>query len=309
MTLPTQHISVTLPVNEAIERVKRVLFNPFDLQKWFAIGFCAWLAHLGQRGFGGSFGSRGNPGNLNVQESIQRARDYLTSNLYWIVPVAIGVALAGLVLWVLLVWLSSRGKFMFLDCVAANKSEVLAPWHKFASQGASLFWFRLVLWLIQMIVMLPLIVFAVVLVWRMIQQGKPDVGGVLGLVGLGLALLLACLVFWIIARLTTDFVVVIMFSRGATCLQAWSILRALLAANTGAFVLYFLFQILLSMVIGACVLALILVTCCIAGCLLAIPYLGTVLFLPVLVFQRAYSLFYLRQYGPEFDALASTEHG
>jgi hypothetical protein len=104
-------------------------------------------------------------------------------------------------------------------------------------------------------------------------------------------------------------VVVIMFRRAATCLKAWSILRALLAANVGAFVLYFLFQILLSMAIGACVLALILVTCCIAGCLLAIPYLGTVLFLPVLVFQRAYSVFYLRQYGPDFDAFVWCLHG
>jgi molecular chaperone DnaJ len=27
--------------------VKRVLFQPFDLGKWFVIGFAAWLAHLG----------------------------------------------------------------------------------------------------------------------------------------------------------------------------------------------------------------------------------------------------------------------
>jgi len=43
-------VSVTLPVGPAIENVKRLLFRPFDLSKWFVIGFCAWLAYLGQRG-------------------------------------------------------------------------------------------------------------------------------------------------------------------------------------------------------------------------------------------------------------------
>ena len=32
-----------------------------------------------------------------------------------------------------------------------------------------------------------------------------------------------------------------------------------------------------------------------------VPYLGTVLLLPVLVFQRAYSLHFLAQFGPAYD--------
>jgi hypothetical protein len=39
---------------------------------------------------------------------------------------------------------------------------------------------------------------------------------------------------------------------------------------------------------------------------LAIPYLGTVLYLPVLIFHRAYSLYYLAQFGPEYDLFART---
>jgi hypothetical protein len=45
----------------------------------------------------------------------------------------------------------------------------------------------------------------------------------------------------------------------------------------------------------------VLVTCCCAGCLLLLPYLGTVLLLPVLVFKRAYPLYFLAQFGPEYD--------
>src|SRR5258708_25549324 len=246
MTLQPQNVSVTLPVNQAIEHVKRVLFNRFDLAKWFRIGFCAWLAYLGQQGFSGGYRGGGHPNNVNVQDAAQRARDFLTNNLYWILPVAIVVAVLGLALWVLVVWLSSRGKFMFLYCVARDRAEVSAPWHKFAREAASLFWFRLVLGLIQIVALLPFVIAAAFFIWRMIQRGAPAVGSILALVGLGFTLLLMCVVFWVIARLTTEFVVPIMFLRGGTCLQAWAILRALLASNLGGFVLYFLFQILLS---------------------------------------------------------------
>ena len=56
--------------------------------------------------------------------------------------------------------------------------------------------------------------------------------------------------------------------------------------------------------LGFLVLIVILLTCCIAGCLLVLPYLGTVLLLPVLVFRRSYSLCYLAQYGGEYDVFA-----
>jgi hypothetical protein len=42
-------------------------------------------------------------------------------------------------------------------------------------------------------------------------------------------------------------------------------------------------------------------TCCIACCLMIIPYIGTVLLLPVFAFGRSYSLYYLAQYGPHYD--------
>jgi hypothetical protein len=92
-----------------------------------------------------------------------------------------------------------------------------------------------------------------------------------------------------------------MFLRGGKCWAAWKEFYGLLSANPGQFALYILFQIVLSMAIGVIVLGAIIITCCIAGCLMALPYLGTVLLLPVLIFKRAYPLYYLAQYGPEYD--------
>lgn len=47
------------------------------------------------------------------------------------------------------------------------------------------------------------------------------------------------------------------------------------------------------------------VTCCCACCLFAIPYIGTVVLLPIHVFTRSYSLYYLAQYGAEFEVIAA----
>ena len=44
-------VSVLDPVEQAIGHIRQMLFTPFDLSKWFVIGFCAWLAYLGQGGW------------------------------------------------------------------------------------------------------------------------------------------------------------------------------------------------------------------------------------------------------------------
>jgi len=80
------------------------------------------------------------------------------------------------------------------------------------------------------------------------------------------------------------------------------VLLRLLAGNPGRFILYFLFQIILGLAILVLLLTAVLATCCILGCVLAIPFLGTVLMLPIHVFRRSYSLYYLAQYGEAYDA-------
>ena len=78
----------------------------------------------------------------------------------------------------------------------------------------------------------------------------------------------------------------------------------LLGGRKGAFALYVLFQMVIGMAVSVIVIAAICITCCCACCIMMIPYLGTVLFLPILVFARAYSVYYLRQFGPQFDVFA-----
>ena len=136
-------------------------------------------------------------------------------NLYWILPLAVALVVIGLALWVVFTWLSSRGKFMFLHCVALDKAEVSVPWHKFARQGNSLFLFRLVLGLIGMVPDAAVGGGCGRDGHRMINRGEPDIRSILVLVGVVLVLIAVGLVFAVIAKLTTDFVVPIMFLRGA----------------------------------------------------------------------------------------------
>ena len=94
-----------------------------------------------------------------------------------------------------------------------------------------------------------------------------------------------------------------MFLQTASCVAAWRIFLALLKTNKARILLYVLFQIVISLVIGFITSLVCLIGCCLccSFVLLFIPYVGTVILLPLFVFKRAYSLFYLRQFGPQFN--------
>lgn len=295
--------SVTLPVTQALDRVKLVLFRPFNPGKWFAIGFCAWLATLGQGGGGGyhfNFPSGGGKSG-NLRHALEEATRFVHQNLAWLLPLLIVGVVLGLTLWVLITWLSSRGQFMFLHCVALDKAEVGVPWQRYAPQGNSLFWFRLGFGLLGAALTLPLVGFAVVLIASMIKREVVRAGPLLAVIGLLCAVLAVSLVWAVIRKFTLDFVTPIMAMRNCRCLAAWREFLGLARGHFWPLLLYLLFQLVLGLGIGLLVLAVVLLTCCLAGCLLAVPYLGTVILLPVLVFQRAYSLHYLAQYGPAYD--------
>jgi len=304
-------VSVIDPITPAIERVKLILFRPFDLGKWFVIGFCAWLAYLGSGGGGG--GGGGGPrynvprerhdAGEQIRQGFETARNYVLDNLYWIIPVAVAVFVLFILIGLLVAWLNSRGKFMFLHCVATNKAQVVVPWHKFRQQGNSLFLFRIVLGIIGLFVVVIPIIGIVALIIMMITGSTPGIISIPGIIILGLVVFVLSILLFLVKKFTFDFVVPIMFLRMVGCNSGWREFMAILSANKLRFTLYLLFQIVIKIVIGAIVgigFCIGLCLCC-ASCLLLIPYIGTVILLPVLVFTRAYSLYYMRQYGSQFD--------
>lgn len=303
MTTNERSISVISPFTPAIERVKTLLFHPFDLERWLIFGFCAWLAMLGQSGGGGGNYNFGGRQAQNAREGLREAWEFIGANLYWIVPLVIGLALVGVAIWVVLTWLSSRGQFMFLHGVATNRAEVRVPLRRYAAHGNSLFRFRLVLGLLSFLLILPAVLGGLGLIFLMVLRDGPTVGLVSGTLLAFLAAIALGVLFSVIGKFTLDFVVPVMALRTARCRTAWGELLGLLRVYPATFLVYLLFQIVLAVAVGILVIAVVLLTCCCAGCLLAIPYVGTVLLLPILVFDRAYSLYYLAQFGPEYEVI------
>ena len=301
-------VSVIDPIGPALETVKTILFRPFDLGKWFIIGFCAWLAQLGNpRGGGGGGGGGNGGGSSSVREQFYQAKEYVIANLNWIIPLTIVVVVIGIVVWFFFKWLSSRGQFMFLHCVAHNKAEVTNPWHKFRQHANSLFIFRIILGLIGFLTIgLPFLL-VIGLIVMMIASDGAVIIGVAGGITIGVLILGGAIIFALISKFTKDFIVPIMFLRTTSCIEGWREFLTILSVNKARFTLYILFQIALTIMIGIILwmgMCLACCLCCFISIFLLIPYIGTVILLPVFVFTRSYSLLYLKQYGPEFDVFS-----
>ena len=97
-----------------------------------------------------------------------------------------------------------------------------------------------------------------------------------------------------------SFVVPIMYKERLKTNAAWRRFAPVLKARLGWFLLYGIWLLVLMIGVVFAVLILVLVTCCLAGILLVIPYIGTVLLLPLYVGLRALSLEFLAQFGDEF---------
>ena len=298
MTMETLRVSVIDPIEPAIGKAKDILFSPFDLGRWFIIGFCAWLANLGQGGFNFNFPFDKYQHHENLPA---RIHDFVMNNLAQVIIAGSIAVVIGIAVLLVLLWLSSRGKFMFLHCIAQNKAEVKNPWHSCRPQGNSLFLFQLVVGIASFLCVIFCVAAVATVVIAMKTYGIKMIVLVPLLVFIISIFILLIIVFAIVFKFTVDFVVPIMYIRSCTCLEGWRQFLQILSHNKGRFVLYILFQIVIAMAVGVIVFAGVCLTCCCACCLMAIPYIGTVLLLPILIFQRAYSLIYLRQYGNQFD--------
>ena len=73
------NVSVTAPLGPAIERMKKLLFQPFDLTVWLTIGFAAWLAQLGRSGGGGAGFNVGDHRGNSLAEVLRDAWTYIVN--------------------------------------------------------------------------------------------------------------------------------------------------------------------------------------------------------------------------------------
>lgn len=287
----------------ALARTGRILFRPFDLRKWFVIGFGCWLAQLAHGGHGGV---RGNI-TLPTREAPLGEPAWLSGWFDW---GALGVGffaplvVVGLALLVALLWVSSRGEFIFLDNVSFDRAAIAVPWKQYAALSDSLFLWRLAF-------------AAVVLLTALLSLGAFLLGGSSWWVGdrggLSLAVILVggsllgllVLTTLCVGLLLDSFVVPVMAAEGLRCQAAWQRFLAVFRPHLGTLLLYGLVVLGLSLTLLAAMLVLGFSTCCLGFLLLAIPYLSTVALLPAYVFLRCYSLELLAAVEPRWNLFES----
>src|SRR5258707_6952225 len=283
-------IEIFKPFRESFELMKKILFQPFDLRKWLVIGFAAWLANLGN-GAGGA-------GNFNYPDNRREGAQKLNETIGQIPqPVLItGICVlicVVLLLIVLFAWLRARGRFIFLDCIVRNRAAIAEPWKEFRAEGNSFFLFSLFMMLVLIAVIL---IAGLALIVPFIPWGDHAQPGVAFWIGLSLFVFVAvCLAF--VWALASQLMVPIMYRQRCPARLAFAQAVDLVTSHPGPILLYVLFLLVLAVAVVVISCAVTCATCCIA----AIPYVGTVILLPIPVMLGAFSLLFLRQCGPDYD--------
>jgi hypothetical protein len=295
----TNQIEIFKPFGEAFELTKKILFRPFDLKKWFVIGFAAWLSNLGS----GNYSFRFNRNDWKNVSWFQDLDDMITQIPHWILWSGLGVIiLLVLALMIVFAWLRARGRFMFIDCIVKNRGAIVEPWREFRNQGNSYFLFGLLVGFIILIILaaasLP---FMLPIVRGVTFLHMHDVY-LICMIALWAIVLLLLILAW---ALISHFMVAVMYRRSCLAGEAFRIALSLIAKYPGEITLYCLFWIVLGIGTAITACATILVTCCIA----LLPYIGTVILLPLFVCLRAFGLRFIRQFGPDYDVWAGIPEG
>jgi len=282
-------ISVIEPIGWALRRTGLVLFRGFSIRKWFVLGFCAWLAVLAD-------------GSLTIMPPIQlfgEMNKEMTDAPGLFVLVAIAAVAVVITIALVLLWISSRGWFMFLDGVVHNRGAVKAPWREFRERGDSLFRFRVVLGVAGLVGLIVIGGACLLVAWPDIDAEEFRTGAVVAIVLAGVLLVPFGIAFALVGAVLRDFVVPVMFIRNVPVGVAWDILRRdILPGHGWVFVRFYLMWALLGLTVWIVGMLPVLLFCC--CCLDRVPYVGTLIWLPWHVFARCYPLYVLEQFGAEW---------
>ena len=287
-------IEIFTPFGKAFELMKKILFQPFEFKKWLVIGFAAWLANLGVGGAGGGFNY---PDNRH--EDAQKFNEAIGQIPQPILITGICILVCLVLLFIVLfAWLRARGHFIFVDCIVHNRAAIVQPWKEFRAEGNSFFLFSLIV-IFGLIALVVLGTFGLAL--PLIIRGPGSRPGSALLIAFCLFLIFVVCVAVMLAVIS-HLMVPIMYRQRCSARLAFAHAMDLVASHPGPILLYVLFVVVLAIAGGMISCAVVCATCCIA----AIPYVGSVILLPVSVTLGAFSLLFLRQFGSEYDAWADS---
>jgi len=294
------------PLNRGWHRMVQALFQPFDIKKWFVVGFSVFLAQLlddgSSAGGGYRFDNKDNGwDNIDkVADLPQTVLNWLADNPIWAIIIMIGIVVLIAVL-IVLTWISSRGKFMFLDNVVHNRALITEPWNRFRHLGNSLFLWRLGFGIITILVF-TIFAASAFFILKIDEGFEINLPSII-LLGLLFLLIIAILIFIII--MLNSFVIPIMYKNDIKINAAWKEYSKILWPNFFSFILYTLFFAVLYIAAAIVIVVAGFAMCCVGFILLVIPYINTVITLPIAYTFRTFSLEFLAQFGSGYTLFPS----
>jgi hypothetical protein len=298
--LPPGEVSVMKAMEDGWHRMVRMLFKPFDISLWCMMGLAAWILSFGESGepFGTTFRLVSHfygKGDGTTTPGLPWANGFggIHTGLMFIIG---GVLILVLGLSLVLQWVSCRARFALLDQIVHKRGDFAGPWRRYATQGLSLFGWRLAFGFIVAGIMggiAALVVMSMGGVAAFTTGSGIDWKVIIMAVAVLTPLLL---VVALIASLLNNFVVPIMYWEECTASAAWRIFLHIARGYTAPILNFFLMQF----VLGLALAALIIITCC-GLCTLLIPYVGVVVMLPATVFMQCYTLAFIAQISPRYS--------
>jgi hypothetical protein len=296
------------PLSQGISRMRRDLFNPFDLKKWFIVGFTAFLAGLIDGGSSGNpftwrnmgKGSRFDPEGILFFP--QRAWQWLAGHQGWAIFIVIMIFLV-FIIGIILGWLGCRGKFMFLDNVVHGRAQVVAPWYEYRKEANSFFLFNLIWSGISLAIFVAYVALCFIKLQAVYVSGANGRAMIMPVILAVLGFIVYAIINLFLLTLIKNFVVLIMYRDRISTLQAIQKFIPLFLSQFIYFLGFELFLLCLSLlvIIGTAIAGCI--TCCIGFIILMIPYINAVILLPIPYALRAFSIEFLEQFGPEYQIL------
>jgi hypothetical protein len=293
------NISLLTPLSRGWDRMKLALFKPFNIEVWFKLGFTAFLAGLLDGGGKGGGNSGGEDFDFAaLVDAPYNAWEWLLNHPGWFFLIGLGISALFIVL-VVFNWISSRGKFMFLDNVVQSRALVSQPWKEFRNLANSLFLWRFVFGLVTAIVIIGFLAYT----WDSFgrQYYAMDRIPWFFIIQMALLFIAVTFVFWYVQMLLDSFVIPLMYKNKSSVTTAWSTFLHLHWQHFGHFLLFGVFALMLFIAIIVIVILFGLFTCCIGFLLLIIPYINSVVLLPITYTLRSFSLEYLSQFGDEWN--------
>ena len=339
-------LEVIAPFSLAWDRMNTSLFGrTASVGKWFLLGFVVFLATCEGQTVGSNYNQFSNlnpsgysspmppqpypqtttpgpgsnwstPPNSNTplyipqpydpQQRVREIEVWLASNMGWLVPVVTVAALVLLAVGALINWLSCRGRFMFDYNLMHDSAEISSPWREYAPEANRLFVFRFSLQLVCWYLPIVFAGFVAWATWRDIIISDAALESILPLLIAGVFIVLLSLAFSLIDTLVYNFAVPAMLLNRVGVREGWRLAYAeVITGNIGSVILYYLFKLLIVIAGGIVGFAAICLTCCIG----ALPYLSSVLLLPISYLTRAYTLAYVQQGGPQWALLLESDDG